>query len=83
MSEPSEKIPIRLEYGDRSEIYMVGARSALGKCFRTYKTRNESKIPMPLVFTFEGRTIHDRDTPNSLELRANDTINVLSKGLSG
>ena len=81
--ERSEKLPIRLQYGDKSEIYMVGFRSALGKCFRTYKSRNVLLLTPPVVFSFEGRSLHDRDTPASLEMRENDTITVLSRGLSG
>lgn len=78
-----EKIPIRLQYGDKAEVYMVGYRSALGKCFRTYKKRNELILTPPIVFSFEGKSLHDRDTPAGIEIREHETIQVLSRGLSG
>lgn len=77
------KIALRFQYGDKSEVYMVGSHSSLGKCFRTYKSRNELILTPHVVFTFDGRSLHDRDTPAGLELRSNDTITVLSRGLSG
>lgn len=79
----AQKISIRLKYGEKSETYMVSPHSSLGKCFRTYMRRNANIVSKPLSFVFEGRTLHDRDTCDKWQIRDQDVITVVSRGLSG
>lgn len=79
----TEKIRLKVIDQDGNDIlFAVKMTAAIGKLKRSYSERVGVPIKS-LRFFFDGNRINDEETPNSLEMKQDDVIEVYQEQTGG
>nr|CAX77093.1 Small ubiquitin-related modifier 2 precursor [Schistosoma japonicum] len=80
---PSEHINIKVQGQEGSIIHFkIRKNTPLRKLMLAYCERLDLKQPS-VRFIFDGNSVHETDTPASLEMEENDTIEVFQTQTGG
>ncbi|CAH8549669.1 unnamed protein product [Heterobilharzia americana] len=80
---PSEHINVKVQGQEGSIIHFkIKKNTPLRKLMMAYCERLGLKQPS-VRFIFDGNNVHDTDTPTSLEMEENDTIEVFQTQTGG
>ncbi|KAF8361331.1 hypothetical protein PRIPAC_88254 [Pristionchus pacificus] len=79
----SEYIKLKVVGQDSNEVHFrVKNGTSMGKLKKSYADRTGVNVNA-LRFLFDGRRIQDTDTPKSLEMEEDDTIEVYQEQVGG
>jgi len=82
-SRPSSKLKLRFQEQNGQEVFIVvSSQMPFSKIFKGYTTKRNIDA-RSVRFLFDGNRINDGDTPKSLMMENEDSIDVLAQQTGG